>query len=70
MRAFKTRARVDVRRVVSRWRSNIPLVIEHLKAKEAFGELTYELVNVDTEGLVRVDDVMKAVDDDTCLVTP
>ena len=46
-----------------------PAVIEHLKAKAAFGELTYELVGVDEEGLVNADDVIDAIDENTCLVT-
>lgn len=47
-----------------------PAVIEHLKAKAEFGELTYELVGVDDEGVVRVADLARAMDDkNTCLVT-
>lgn len=46
-----------------------PAVIEHLKAMADFGDLTYELVGVDSEGLVRVEDVVKAMDEDTCLIT-
>jgi cysteine desulfurase len=47
-----------------------PAVIEHLKAKAEFGELTYELVGVDDEGVVRVEDVTRAMEDENvCLVT-
>lgn len=68
VRAFKKRSGGRTPKVVATAIEH-PAVIEHLKAKAAFGELTYELVGVDGEGLVRVEDVMKAVDDDTCLVT-
>ena len=46
-----------------------PAVIEYLKSMEAYGELTYELVGVDDEGIVCVDDIAKAIDANTCLVT-
>ena len=47
-----------------------PAVIEHLKAKAEFGDLTYELVGVDDEGVVRVEDVTRAMEDENvCLVT-
>ena len=46
-----------------------PAVIEYLKQMAAFGELAYELVGVDAEGVVRVEDVLAAVDENTCLVT-
>lgn len=44
------------------------VVIEYLKVKVVFGELTYELVGVDEEGLVNADDVIDVIDENMCLV--